>query len=406
MVAATPAVRQLELAAAAEQAPRRSRVDSVDLLRGLVMIVMALDHARDYFHHDALLYDPTDLARTTPLLFFTRWITHFCAPAFVLLAGTGAFLYGSRGRPRSAVARFLATRGVWLVLIEVTVVRFGWFFNFDYRMLFLQVIWAIGCSMIVLAGLIHLPRWAILLFGAGMIGTHNLFDGIGPAPFTSVAAGPAAITPAGWAWSMLHVPNPPFLYPLVPWIGVMAVGYVLGSVMLLEGVRRRRVLLGWGLALTVAFVVLRALNGYGDPSRWSAQPSPVYTLLSFLNTTKYPPSLDYLLMTLGPSLVFLALVDRASGPLVRFVVTYGRVPFFYYVLHIYVIHALVLLVAAASGDPLGPFLTLSLFFPATWGFGLGTVYAVWAGVVLALYPACRWFAALKARRADPWLSYL
>jgi uncharacterized membrane protein len=406
MAAVTPVVREVAPSLPVPQPRRRNRLDSVDLLRGLVMIVMALDHARDFFHHDALLYDPADLARATPLLFFTRWITHFCAPAFVLLAGAGAFLYGSRGRSRSEVSRFLLSRGLWLVLIELTVVRLAWYFNLDYRMLSLQVIWAIGWSMVALAGLVYLPRGAILAFGAGMILSHNLLDGFGPAPGASTAAGHPALSASDWLWSVLHVPNRPVVYPLVPWIGVMAVGYVLGGVLLLEPARRRRLLLGLGAALTAGFVAVRAVNGYGDPSRWSAHPSPVYTLLSFLNTTKYPPSLDYLLMTLGPSLMFLALAEGASGPLVRFIVTYGRVPFFYYVLHLFLLHALALVVAAAIGHPIAPLRTVPRYFPGTWGFGLGTVYAIWAGVVLTLYPACRRFAELKARRTDVWLSYL
>jgi uncharacterized membrane protein len=384
----------------------RTRLDSLDLVRGLVMVIMALDHVRDFFHHDALLYDPTDLTRTTPLLFFTRWITHLCAPTFVFLAGLGAWLYGSRGRSRGEVARFLLSRGVWLVVIELTLVRFALCFNFDYNFLFLQVIWAIGWSMVALAGLVFLPRWAVLAVGVVMIAGHNVLDGMGPAPFASVTPGTPPLSIGDWLWSVVHVPNPPVIYPLIPWIGVMAVGYGLGPVAQLEPVRRRRLFVQLGLALTAGFIVLRAVNRYGDPAPWSTQPSLVYTVLAFLNTSKYPPSLLYLLMTLGPALVLLGLFDRAPGPIARFFITFGRVPFFFYILHFYLIHLLALAAAALTGFDVRQFLTMPFLFPPEYGFSLGVAYLVWLGVVLALYWPCRWFAALKARRSEAWLSYL
>jgi uncharacterized membrane protein len=385
---------------------RRTRLDALDVVRGLVMVIMALDHVRDYFHADALLYDPTDLTRTTPALFFTRWITHLCAPAFVLLAGMGGYLYGARGRSRAEVSRFLLTRGLWLVVVELTLVRFALFFNFDYSMLFLQVIWAIGWSMVVLAGLVFVPARLVLGVAVVMIAGHNLLDGVGPAPFSSIDKGPASLSIGDWIWSVLHVANPPIIYPLVPWIGVMALGYALGPITRLERSRRRRTFLWLGLALTAAFIVLRAVNGYGDPAPWEPQGSPVYTVLSFLNTTKYPPSLLYLLMTLGPTFVLLSVLDRAPGPVARFFTVYGRVPFFYYILHFYLIHLLALAAAAMTGFDVRDFLTLGLFFPKGYGFSLGVTYLIWIGVVLALYLPCRWFAGVKARRPEGWLSYL
>jgi uncharacterized membrane protein len=385
---------------------RRTRLDALDVVRGLVMVIMALDHVRDYFHADALLYDPTDLTRTTPALFFTRWITHLCAPAFVVLAGMGGYLYGARGRSRADVSRFLLTRGLWLVVVELTLVRFALFFNFDYSMIFLQVIWAIGWSMVVLAGLVFVPPRLVLAFAALMIAGHNLLDGIGPAPFLSMDKGPASLSTGDWIWSVLHVANPPVIYPLIPWIGVMALGYALGPITRLEPARRRSIFLRLGLALTAAFVVLRAVNGYGDPVPWATQRSPVYTVLSFLNTAKYPPSLLYLLMTLGPTFVLLSVLDKAPGPIARFFTVYGRVPFFYYILHFYLIHLLALGAAALTGFDVRDFLTLGLFFPKGYGFSLGATYLVWIGVVLALYLPCRWFAAVKARRSEGWLSYL
>ena len=390
---------------AERQAHGRSRLDSVDLLRGLVIVIMALDHARDFF--TSVRFEATDLTRTTAALFFTRWITHFCAPAFVFLAGTSAFLYGARGKPPAEVSRFLLTRGLWLVVLEWTVVRLAWEFNLDYSadLLFVQVIWVIGVSMIVLAGLIHLPLAAVATVGIIMIAGHNLLDGVTPE-----SLGP-------WAplWILLHVQAPiPLggdqvlfvIYPLVPWIGVMAAGYAFGVLLQRPPEERRRLLLRLGLGLTAAILVVRALNVYGDPSPWSVQSSPGRTVLSFLNTTKYPPSLQFLLMTLGPAIALLPLFERLGGPLARAITVFGRVPLFFYVLHLFLIHALALLVGTLAGFDPRSFLRVWLFLPEGWGYGLPVVYLVWAGVVLALYPACRWFAGVKARRRDAWLSYL
>ena len=389
----------------------RARLDSVDLLRGLVMVVMALDHVRDYFHSGSFLFDPLDLRQTTPALFFTRWITHFCAPIFVFLAGTGAFLSTARGKTRGELARFLLTRGLWLILLEVTLIRFGWFFNFDYNFTLLQVIWALGCSMIALAGLIYLPPWVVGAFGVTLIATHNLFDAVRAESLGSFA----------WLWSILHQPN--FLqpragvgvfaaYPLVPWVGVMAAGYAFGKLLLLEPDRRRRLLWRLGVGLTLLFVVLRVTNLYGDPRPWGVQGSALYTLLSFVNCAKYPPSLLFLLMTLGPAIILLALFDRgAGGKLARPFVVFGRVPMFYYVLHIFLIHALAGAFAFARyGDAVWDFLTPptdgGTQRPQGYGYGLPAVYLVWLAVVLLLYPACRWFAGVKRRNRSQWLSYL
>ena len=382
----------------------RPRIESVDLLRGLVMVIMALDHAREYFHHATPLFDPTDLSRTTPALFLTRWVTHFCAPVFVFLAGTGAFLSGARGKTQGEVSRFLLTRGLWLLLLELTVIRLAWTFDPTYRVTPLQVIWAIGWSMVALSALVRLPAWAVTAFGAAMIALHNLLDPVAPASFG----------PLGWLWAILHtggplepVPGRQFiaLYPLTPWIGVMAAGYGCGQLLTLDGERRRRLLLRLGTGLTLGFVVLRALNLYGDPRPWAAQESGLFTFFSFINTQKYPPSLLFLLMTLGPSLVALRLFDRGAGALSWPFVTFGRVPLFYYALHLYLIHALALSLAIARhGSRLGEAFVNGV--PPYFVYGLPTVYAVWIGVVVVLYFPCRWFAGLKRRRRDAWLSYL
>ena len=392
-----------ETALPAPVAVARERVASVDLVRGLVMVVMAIDHVRDML--GGAHFDPTDFSRTTTALFLTRWITHFCAPTFILLAGTGAFL--SR-RPRRDLSKFLLTRGLWLVLIEITVVKLAWSFNFDPHAVALQVIWAIGCSMIVLAGLIWLPLPVVAVFGLGMIAAHNLLDGLSAKPLLSYSGPHPAYVGSGrdWAVSILHQFNFPLAYPLVPWIGVMAAGYALGPVFRREPRARRRALIAMGTAATLAFLVIRAINGYGDPRPWSTQATPVFTALSFLNATKYPPSLDYLLMTLGPTLVLLAAADVLRGPLASALTVFGAVPFFFYVLHLYLIHALAVALGAWTGFGIAPFLDIWPAFPRAFGLPLGGVYLAWALVILALYPACRWFAHVKATRRDWWLSYL
>ncbi len=389
----------------APAAPPRERLDSIDLLRGLVMVIMAIDHVRDYFTN--VRFDPLDLSQTTVPLALTRLITHFCAPVFVFLAGTGAYLSLTRGKSRRALSRFLLTRGLWLVFLELTFVRLAWEFNFSYSQAFVQVIWAIGFSMIALAALVHLPSRVVGGFGIAMILTHNLLDGVDP----------AALGVFGWPWQVLHVFGPIvyargdalfIAYPLVPWIGVMAAGFGFGEVFTLDRTRRRNVLYAIGGGLIALFAFLRGLNLYGDPTPWSVQAREGMTLISFLNCLKYPPSLLYLLMTLGPAILLLPLLEKWKGKIADFFLVFGRVPMFYYVLHLYLIHVLALSTAALMGFNIGflfsaPFLAP---YPAAWGFGLPGVYAFWALTVVALYPLCRWFAGLKSRRKDPWLSYL
>jgi uncharacterized membrane protein len=395
--------------ASADVAPGvRGRLDSVDLLRGVVMILMALDHTRDYFGNAAA--DPTNLATTTAPLFLTRWVTHVCAPSFFLLAGVGAFL-ALRRWPTAELSRFLLTRGLWLVLLELTVMRFFWQFNADYRLTMLTVLWALGWSMVAMAAIVRLPLWLVSALGIMMIALHDLTDPIEPSAFGEF----------GPLWTILHRPGPLVAsprhfvfvaYPLVPWIGVMAVGYALGRVFTWPAERRRAFLLRVGVALTVAFVVLRLLNVYGDPRPWSPQPTAGFTLLSFLNTSKYPPSLLFLLMTLGPALLFLRLVEGRTPHLLRPALAIGRVPLFYYLLHVVLIHGLAVVVCYARyGSVHWMFESPSIDrFPVTqppgWPAPLPLVYLTWLTVVALLYPCCRWYAAVKARRASAWLSYL
>ena len=380
----------------------RPRIDSIDLLRGLIMLLMALDHTRDFFAPSGM--DVRNVA--DPGLFLTRWITHFCAPLFIFLAGTSAYLYGTRGRTVGEVSRFLLTRGLWLIVIEFTVVRLGWTFSFDLNFFVAQVIWAIGATMVALAALVYLPRWAIAAVVLAMIGGHNLLDGIRAEHWGA----------AGGLWTLLHQrgllllgPDTKLyvLYPLIPWIGVMAAGYALGPVFELDSTARRRWLLGLGTLVSMGFVVLRAINLYGDPAPWVAQNDWIATLLSFLNCEKYPPSLLYLAMTLGPGLLLLAAFESARGWLADAITTYGRVPFFYYVLHIFAIHALAVAFAWLTvGNAAWLFGDPPLDKPASYGLSLPGVYLVWLLVILALYPACRWFASVKQRRREWWWSYL
>ncbi|MBV9925723.1 MAG: DUF1624 domain-containing protein [Acidobacteria bacterium] len=397
-----------------ERPGARPRLDSVDFVRGFVMVVMALDHVRDFFHLYAKAFDPLDPSKTWTALFFTRWVTHFCAPTFVFLAGTGAFLSARRGKTKKELSWFLLTRGLWLVLLELTLVRLGWFFNFDYHLMIAQVIWAIGWSMVALAGLVFLPTRAVAAFGLALIFLHNLLDGVRADSFGALR----------WLWVVLHeqnalAPAPDVFvfvaYPLVPWVGVMAAGYAFGQLLTLERERRRRLLLTIGGCSVALFVLLRWLNVYGDPAPWASQARGAwYTFLSFLNTQKYPPSLLFLLMTLGPSIIAVALFDREGGPgpLARPFVVFGRVPLFYYVLHVPLIHLVALVFAYLKygraewlfvnwpppGQPQPE--------PEGYGYGLWVVYLIWLGVVLALYPLCRWFAGVKKRRREAWLSYL
>jgi uncharacterized membrane protein len=389
--------------------PQRVRIESIDLVRGIIMIVMALDHVRDYL--GAPTANPTDPATTTVALFFTRWITHFCAPVFCLLTGTSARLSLGR-KTRGELSRFLWTRGLWLILLDTVVMRcLAYQFNFDFHLTALVVLWALGCSMIVLSVLIHLPARAVATLGVLLVVGHNLLDGIKAETFGALAP----------VWSILHAPGMVIaapghvvfaLYPLIPWIGVMALGWCLGAVYAWTAERRQAWLLRMGGGLTGAFLVLRALDIYGDPSRWATQSTPMFTVLSFLNTTKYPPSLAFLLMTLGPALLVLRALEAPPPRWLEPARIIGKVPMFYYLVHFPLIHLVAVIVSALGfGTIAGMFESPTLAqYPFTpppgWGFALPGVYVAWIGIVAAMYPLCRWYAALKQRRRDWWLSYL
>jgi uncharacterized membrane protein len=388
--------------------PLRQRVDVIDVVRGIIMILMALDHTRDYFGNAAS--SPTNLATTTVALFFTRWVTHFCAPTFFLLTGAGAWL-SRRRRSTGNLSRFLLTRGLWLLVLELTLVRFFWQFNVDYRVTLLNVLWALGWAMIVLGVLVHLPVRIVAAVGIVLIATHNLFDAVQPSALGALAP----------LWTLLHVPG--FLvqgservvfvaYPLIPWIGVTAAGYALGALWDLPAERRRVLLLRIGLGCIAAFLVLRGFNVYGDPAPWSVQARPALTLVSFLNLNKYPPSLLFLLMTLGPVMLALRALDGRRLAILGPARVIGAVPLFYYLMHVLLLHLVAAAASLARYGSIRPAIESPTLdrFPMTqvpgWPASLPVVYLVWIGVVVALYPLCRWYAGVKRRSGNRWLSYL
>jgi uncharacterized membrane protein len=390
-----------------------SRVKSVDALRGAVMIVMALDHVRDFIHRGAMTgRSPTDLLTTTPVLFMTRWVTHFCAPVFMFTAGIGAYFYLSRrslgeggrrnGRTRGQLSAFLVTRGLWLMLLEVTVMRLAYNFNLDQGVpFFLLVLWGLGLCMIVLAALVWLPIPLLTVMSIATIVLHHLVGG-GP-----VIHRVGAMSFAGYVFIAP--------YPLIPWLGVMTLGFCFGPILAKPADERRRTLVLAGVVAMAAFVMLRTFNIYGEPAHWSPQPSAVFSALSFLNASKYPPSLVFLLITLGPALIALSWFDRLSFSRSNPLIVFGRVPLFYFVLHFLAAHlASFVLAVVTYGSSAFTFMWQPVpsmggpakAFPPNFGWDLWVAYAVWIAIVVALYPLCRWFADLKERRRAWWLSYL
>jgi uncharacterized membrane protein len=404
---------------APRQVPAREssggRATVVDVLRGLVMVLMPLDHTREFFTNYSS--NPLDPQQTTFLLYLTRWISHVCAPVFVFLAGTSIFLQQQR-KIRSQLTQHLLARGLWLIIVELTLVHVVFNFHWQWNIQILEVIWAIGASMMIMAALIHLRMRWVLLIGACLVAGHNLLDGLTVTKFGRL----------GWLWQLLHVPGlisgqsmtPPIIlvaYPLLPWVGVMALGYGFGNMLIQPREKRRQWNLRAGLALLVAFGLLRLSNLYGDPVRWSSQPTWWRTGLSFMNVQKYPPSLLFLLVTLGIAALIAAGIESAErrnafGRLRSVLQVYGRVPFFYFLMHIALIHLLALVVSAARGEnwrwwvtefPSGGVLT---GHPPGYGYGLAIVWCIWIFVVVISYPACKWYAGMKKRSRNPLLSYL
>jgi uncharacterized membrane protein len=389
----------------------KSRITSIDLLRGTIMIIMALDHVRDYLFAGSFYYDPLDLTKTSGILFFTRWITHFCAPIFMLLAGTSACLIGQK-KTKGELSVFLVKRGLWLIFLEMIVVNFGWNFNIMFPMFFFITIWALGISMIILAAFIHLPKKIILVICLVIVAGHNFFDGVQVNGNSLPAFG----------WAMLHTQGfftwhkEFFLvgYPIVPLMAIMPLGYCLGAWYAADYDTRKRQknLLILGAFAIVSFIILRYTNLYGDPVKWSVQKNAFFTFLSFIKVNKYPPSLLYVLMTLGSAVLFLSFTEKLKGKVVNIISVYGRVPMFYYLIHIYVIHLIAVIASAFTPGQNWKLwvLTKPIWFTSDlkgYGFSLPVAYLVWAGIVIALYPLCKRYDAYKqANKGKWWLSYL
>jgi uncharacterized membrane protein len=385
------------------------RITSIDLLRGVVMVVMALDHIRDYFHAEAFLYDPNDLTQTSPAIFLTRYITHYCAPVFVFLAGTSAFLVGQR-KGKTALSSWLIKRGVWLVIVEVVIIKFGWYFKMDMTRIDLMVIWILGMSMIFLAGFIHIPAKFMIAISILVVCTHNLFDAVmaQDVMFPNL-------------WILMHrfeefqVGQINFwsVYPLIPWIFVMPLGYHFGAYFdkSFDSKLRVKRFTQIGLVLTLIFILLRFTNFYGDMISWEAQKNGVFTFLSYLDLTKYPPSLLYLLVTLGPSILLLAAAENWHDVWAKRLIVIGQVPMFFYIIHIYLIHILAVFAALLTGYSLSDMIIEIWvnYEPSLkgYGFSLWVVYAIWIIMIIGLYPICKRYNIYKANnRSKWWLGYL
>lgn len=389
----------------------RQRISSIDTLRGLIMVIMALDHVRDYFHITAITSDPTNLATTTPALFFTRWITHFCAPLFVFLSGLSAYLSG-QNKTKKELSIFLIKRGLWLIVVDVVVVSFIMTFNPTYNFIILTVIWVIGWSMVILGCLVRGSYRLVLITGLILFTGHNLLDyldlpatGAASAAWQILFTTPGSVFPIGDGRIVL------IAYAILPWASIMLLGYAAGMIYKpgFDPTRRKRILIATGAGMILLFLLLRGLNLYGDPTKWSEQDSFLYTLLSFLRVTKYPVSLQFACMTIGPGLIFLALMENVRNGLTSFLTVYGRVPFFYYIGHFLLAHLLCMADFFRTGhsfaeriDPASPF----LFRLSQGGYELGIVYGVWLLVVLLMYYPCRWYGNYKLTHREWWLSYL
>ena len=390
---------------------KSTRIESIDILRGVVMVIMALDHVRDYFHYGSFFVDPTNLETTTPFIFFTRFITHYCAPVFIFLAGTSAFLYGSK-KPKPILFKFLFTRGLWLIFLEIVFNNLIWWFDLSYSFIALQVIWAIGLSMVVLSLLIYIPRKVLLIIGFILIAAHNLLDGI-------VVKGSSfdAII-----WYILHQQQflaleqnqmIVFAYPVIPWIGLMVLGYCFGALYKrdFDVTIRKKWLLRMGIGAIALFFILRGINIYGDLVPWEIQDTSTKTIISFFNVTKYPPSLVYVLITIGPSLLFLYAIEKIKNKTTDFFLVFGRVPLFYYFLHVLVIHVFAIIgILIFGGNWKDMILTAEAFQNAkliNYGYSLFVVYMVWIGIIALLYFPSKKYMIYKANNKDKWwLSYL
>jgi uncharacterized membrane protein len=387
----------------------KKRIESIDMLRGIIMVIMALDHVRDYFHAFSIISDPLDLTKTSVAIFLTRWITHFCAPIFMLLTGTSAFLVGER-KGTIALSKFLFTRGLFLIFLELTFINFAWNFNIHFVEIDLLVLWSLGTSMIALSAMVYLPKKIILAVGIILVAGHNLLDNVH-------VSGKGV---DAFAWSLLHEPGSFIyagktyfvMYPIMPWIGTILLGYSMGNLYSKnwDVAKRKKALLWLGSGAIIVFLLIRLINIYGDPVAWTKQPDFFFTVLSFIKVNKYPPSLLYLLMTIGVALIFLAFSEKTPGRLGKIFTIFGRTAMFYYILHIYLIHLLAIIATNFCGHKWSDMIFDS--FSNTekldgYGFSLGIVYLVWIIVIVILYPLCKWYDGYKSSHREKWwLSYL
>jgi uncharacterized membrane protein len=385
----------------------KPRISSIDIMRGMVMVIMALDHVRDFFHADAALFDPTDMTKTNPVLFGTRWITHFCAPTFIFLSGVSIRL-GLQRKTKNELAMYLLTRGIWLIIIEQTVFRFIFSFSLQYDILMFLVFWSIGGSMIVLAALVYLSPRIILMTGLILIFGHNALDGIRLVPGDAGYGIWVFLMQSGFVPPAIAVP-----YALIPWLGIFLAGYGTGALYMkdFDPAQRRKILLNTGVAAIVLFIVMRAINVYGDLTPWTVQKNTIFTIMSFMNTTKYPVSLLFTLMTIGPVLVLLSWLEKSTNKTLERVSVFGRVPFFYYLMHFLVMHTaalvLYLIISGSSFSELNFSLMQTLGgIPRGFGYTLGWTYVAWLGTILLMYPLCVWYDQYKRSHKSWWLSYL
>lgn len=385
------------------------RISSIDFTRGLVMIIMALDHTRDLLHVDSVAQSPTDLNTTTPILFFTRWITHLCAPIFVFLAGTSAYLSFKKKNDIAQSKNFLLKRGCWLVVLEFTLVNLGLFFDPGFHLILFEVIAAIGFGFIVLSFLLNLSPKTLGIIGLIIIFIHNSFAVI---PF---AQGSVAFKILSPLFSLTPLPLFPkhlmlIAYPPLPWLGIMLIGFATGKLFELPVERRKPLFFQIGSITLIIFAVIRFINRYGDPVPWSFQKSPVYTFLSFMNINKYPPSLSFTLVTLGIMFLILGAAENRENKITSITRVYGKAPLFYFIVHFYLIHTLLLIILFAQGFPWADinFTTGSFGRPKDLksGVPLWAVYLMWTGVVAVLYKPCLWFGKLKATCNSWWIRYL
>jgi uncharacterized membrane protein len=388
----------------------KSRISSIDLLRGIIMVIMALDHTRDFFHDQAMLDDPLNVLTTTPVLYATRWITHLCAPTFVFLSGISIWLQSQR-KNKQELSRFLITRGLWLVLMDLTIITLGTTSNYHFEFFVIQTLWAIGISMFIMGFMIKLPFRAVLVIGLLIVLGHNSLDWI-----------EAQQKDLPFLWHLMHQQGAFSLwgshklfifYPFLPWSGLMMLGYCCGTIFTrYDETQRSKLLLRLGLGIVVFFVLLRFTNLYGDPLHWSSKRNTLYSFLSFMNVQKYPPSLLYMCATIAPGLIFLALVKNTKGALARFFIVFGRVPMFYYVLHFYTLAVISDTIFFLRGHTLDQGLKGVEGFPYKFvlpgeGFSLGVVYLIWIAVVVSLYPLCKRYDRYKSTHPEKkWLSYL